>query len=137
MRKNHNPTFLLLAFLSGLVTATLSPASGYEETLDPVQTSPRMYQVLLDNEVVRVVSYRIDPGQKDEWHTHPAKVTYVVQGGRLKITRTDGSSVISDPSSGSAKWMGAVGRHFTENIGETPVHLILVEVKSAHDSRRP
>jgi hypothetical protein len=27
--------------------------------------------------------------------------------------------------------MGAIGRHFVENVGKTPVRVVLVEVKSA------
>ena len=33
--------------------------------------------------------------------------------------------------SGSASWMTSLGEHSAENVGDTPVQIILVEVKSA------
>jgi hypothetical protein len=33
--------------------------------------------------------------------------------------------------SGSASWMMSLGEHFAKNVGDTPVQIILVEVKSA------
>ena len=101
--------------------------------IDPVITLPEMYSVLLENEHVRVVEYRIDPGQKDDWHTHPPKVSYVVSGGMLKITLENEESFIVEEGENSASWLGAVGRHFVENVGDTPVRIVLVEIKSIAD----
>ena len=73
----------------------------------------------------------MQPGERDQWHTHPPKVSYVVTGGTLRITAEDGKSFLADDASGTAGWMGAIGRHFVENVGKTPVGVVLVEVKSA------
>ena len=107
-----------------VVEKTITNASA---EIDPVSVSPELYRVLLENEDTRVVEYRIAPGQKDEWHTHPAKTMYVVSGGTLKIYLPDGEEIISEEVTGAAKWMGAVGRHYGENIGDTTVHVVLVE----------
>jgi hypothetical protein len=41
-------------------------------------------------------------GDRDQWHTHPPKVSYVVAGGTLRITTEDGQSFLTDEKSGSA-----------------------------------
>jgi hypothetical protein len=43
----------------------------------------------------------------------------------------DGKSFLADDTAGTATWMGSVGRHYVENVGETPVRVVLVEVKGA------
>jgi quercetin dioxygenase-like cupin family protein len=99
--------------------------------IDPVLVSPRQFEVLIENEHVRVVRYRLNPGENDAWHTHPAKVSVVVSGGTLLITTADGESFEVLEESGSASWMTSLGEHFAKNVGDTPVQIVLVEVKSA------
>ncbi len=99
--------------------------------IDPVAVSPDRFTVLLENPHVRVVEYTLLPGQRDQWHTHPPKVSYVVAGGTLRITTADGRSFLARERKGAATWMDALGRHFAENVGKTPVRIVLVEVKDA------
>jgi quercetin dioxygenase-like cupin family protein len=98
--------------------------------IDPVVVSPDMYRVQLENRHIRVVDYRIDPGERDNWHTHPAKVSYVVSGGSLRITTQEGESFVVEEITGSTTWFGAVGRHYGQNVGETPVRIIFTEIKN-------
>lgn len=121
---------LFLAAISSAVAAQ-TPA----EEIDPVVVSPDMYKVLLENEHVRVVEYEIPPGQKDNWHTHPAKVSYIVAGGSLKITPEQGESFIVEEKTGSTTWFEAVGKHFGENVGQTPIRIVFVEIKGAESGR--
>ena len=101
------------------------------EEIDPVLVSPSQFEVLIENDHVRVVRYSLSPGESDAWHTHPAKVSVVVTGGTLLITTADGESFEVMEESGSAAWMTSLGKHFAKNVGDTPVKIILVEVKSA------
>lgn len=116
---------ILLLIAWSAVGAGRSP-----QHIDPVKASPGNYRVLSENEHVRVVEYRILPGEKDEWHTHPPKVSYVVAGGSLRITKENGESFLVSEKADDAGWMGALGRHFAENVGSTPVHIVLIEIKS-------
>ena len=115
---------LLLAVLP-LISAA-QPA-----TIDALTASPDNFKLLLENEHVRVLEYTLQPGKRDLWHTHPPKVSYVVTGGSLRITTEDGKSFLFEDVAGTATWTGTVGRHFVENVGKTPVRVVLVEVKSA------
>ena len=108
-------------------------AADAVESLDPTVVSPDMYTVLFENEHVRVVEYKIGPGERDNWHAHPPKVSYVVEAGRLQITTAAGESFAVGEERGSVRWLGTVGRHFGENIGERPVRIMFVEVKGADE----
>jgi len=121
---------VLFTLLAALLAAQVSQADD-SATIDPVVVSPDLYEVILENEHVRIVQYRIDPGERDEWHTHPAKVSIVSSGGDLRIMTGDGESFDVTEEVGAASWMNPLGKHFAENIGDTPVQVVLVEVKSA------
>lgn len=96
--------------------------------IDPVSVSSDKYKVLLENNRIRVVEYLVKQGERDQLHTHPPKVSYVVNGGSLRITLGD-TSFISNDSAGEVSWRGVVPRHFAENVGATPVRIILFEVR--------
>ena len=115
-----------------LILVLMSPsvlAQPQMDEIDPVVVSPDMYSVQLENEHVRVIEYQIAPGEQDNWHTHPAKVSYVVSGGSLRITTEEGESFVVEEVTGSTTWFGAVGRHYGENVGTTPVRIVFMEIK--------
>lgn len=110
----------------------LSPEVASDSTsIDALSASPENFKLLLENEHVRVLEYTLQPGEKDKPHTHPPKVSYIVEGGSLRITTGGGKSFVVDESVGHAMWSEEIGEHFVENIGPTPVKVVLVEVKSA------
>ena len=125
---------IILSVIFNLAVTTLVAAQQQPNHIDPAVVSPDIYTVLLDNEHVRVLAYRILPGEKEAWHTHPPKVAYIVSGGKLRITKEDGDSFVVEEDSDNVAWMNAVGRHFGENIGTTPVRIVLVEIKSLADA---
>jgi hypothetical protein len=110
----------------------LSAYGQASETMDPLTASPAGFRLLLDNEHVRVLAYELKPGEKDHWHTHPPKASYVVSGGLLRIHLADGTHFDADEKSDTASWMGELPKHYAENIGTTTVKIILVEVKEAN-----
>jgi len=124
-------TRLVILFIAASPASVL--AQQQADQIDPVTSSPDMYRVLLENAHVRVVRYQLEPGETDEWHTHPAKVSYVVTGGTLRITTEDGDSFVVDEHTDSASWLGAIGKHYAENIGKHTVHIVLIEVKSVDE----
>lgn len=114
-----------------LVLQPMAASAQASAELDAVSVSPEKYTVRLENEQVRVVEYEIAPGQVEAWHTHPARVMYVISPGTLRVTAEDGTSRIANPQSGAVTWTEALGVHRGENIGESTVRVLLVEVKSA------
>ena len=114
------------AWLS-LTAAAQTPAAV--EQIDALKASPGNFRLLLENERVRVFEYAIRPGERDQPHTHPAKVSYVVSGGTIRVTTSDGRSLVYEEKAGDTTWSEPVPRHTVENIGPTPVRIVLVEVK--------
>ena len=120
-------SMVITIFLLLLPQILIAQSSDLE--IDPALVSSGNYMVLLENEFIRVVEYHVNPGEKDNWHTHPAKVSYVVNGGSLKITTEEGKSFVVEEEANSARWFGAVGKHYGENVGFTPVRIVFVEIK--------
>ena len=77
----------------------------------------------------RVVQYSIKPGEKNNWHTHPAKSSYVISGGRLKVFLENGGTIIAEEKTGTASRMEYAGKHYVENFGSTEVTILLIEIK--------
>ncbi len=72
---------------------------------DPVPRYPDNYKVLVENDRVRVLDFRLRKGDTEEFHMHPAHVLYVL-------------APFSEPVT-----------HSPTNIGDTDAHGILVELK--------
>jgi quercetin dioxygenase-like cupin family protein len=113
------PSAVLLGIL---VLATV----GFAQ--DPVKLTPQYYKVLLDNEHVRVLEYRLKPGEKEPMHSHPAGIVYLFGEAKLKITYPDGRTEVSTVTPGETYWREPV-THAAENVGDTEAHAIAVELK--------
>lgn len=98
--------------------------------IDIVQTSPDQAKVLTENEHVRVVEYTLKPGEKDVWHTHPPRSSYVISGGKVKVYSASGEPKYSEVKTGASSWAGHGARHYVENVGRTTIKIILTEIKS-------
>lgn len=111
---------------------TVTSAQNKTGTLniDMVQTSPNQARVLSENEHVRVVEYSVKPGEKDVWHTHPPRSSYVISGGKVKVYTETGEPKISEVKTGASSWAGQGAKHYVENIGDTDIKIILTEIKS-------
>lgn len=97
---------------------------------DPAVVNSKTIKVRFENERVRVLEATLPPGVKEQLHSHPAYVIYVLEGGRYRNYGADGKV-----SEGTLKTGDVIYRdpltHAAENIGDTPLHLILVELKGA------
>jgi quercetin dioxygenase-like cupin family protein len=116
-------------FLSIATCALLAlPISRAVLAQDAAVVNPTTVQVRLDNPSVRVLDSVLNPGQKEQVHSHPACVIYVVSGGKIRNHMADGKSVDSELIAGASIYRESI-THWTENIGTSPIHLILVELK--------
>lgn len=96
---------------------------------DPAVVNAETIHVKLENEKVRVLEATIPPGHKEQVHSHPAYVTYVLEGGKLRSYGADGKVTESELKTGDAIYRDPL-THAAENIGTTSIHLILVELKT-------
>lgn len=96
--------------------------------IDPVQVSPSHYQVLLENDQVRVLEMNLRAAQMDELHSHPPETVYFMQGGKARIHLPDGGAVEVELPDGHVMWHEA-WTHLVENIGASDIRAIIVESK--------
>jgi hypothetical protein len=58
---------------------------------DAVKQSPQFYTVRLENDRVRVLEYRLKPGEKEPTLSHPPGVVFYLSDATLRITGADGT----------------------------------------------
>jgi len=100
---------------------------------DPTVTDPDKYKLVFENEQVRVLEYRDEPGQRTSPHEHPNSVAYTLSGFRRRFENAEGEAVDRDLPAGLALWIDAQ-THSGENIGDTPTHVLFVELKETTSS---
>ncbi len=110
----------LLAFLAGYRVA---PAQ------DPAQVNAKLVHVKLENSRVRVLEAILQPGDKEQPHSHPAYVTYVVAGGKIRNHLADGKTTEAELKTGDVLFREPL-THWSENVGTTPLQVVLVELKN-------
>jgi hypothetical protein len=94
---------------------------------DPAVTNSDLYHVVLENERVRVLEYRDEPGAKTTPHEHPDSVMVTLSSFRRRLA--DGQRTADvELDSGAVRWLGAQ-EHWGENIGDTPTHSVFIELK--------
>jgi quercetin dioxygenase-like cupin family protein len=97
---------------------------------DPTRTDPDKYKVIFENERVRVLEYRDEPGQATSPHRHPDSVMYTLSSFERKLVDGDGGSREVTLEAGEVRWLDAQV-HSGENVGSTPTHVLFVELKDA------
>ncbi|MGV9710620.1 cytoplasmic protein [Gordonia sp. NPDC003424] len=96
---------------------------------DPIVTDPTLYRVLLENDHVRVLEYRDEPGDATHTHHHPDSVMIPLAHFRRRLTVDDRQAEVElEPL--AVRWLDAQ-HHQGTNIGTTPTHAIFVELKEA------
>jgi len=101
---------------------------------DPVCTDPDKYQVIFENDRVRVLEYRDLPGGKTLPHQHPDSVMVTLSAFRRRLHARQGArDVVMEP--GRAHWLPAQ-THSGENTGITPTHVLFVELKDGRTTGR-
>lgn len=99
------------------------PLSG-----DAVSVAPNVYSVIFENERVRVLDVRANPGSESPMHSHPDSVMYAASAAEILVTTPDGEEHLAEVSAGATFWNPAT-EHAVRNVGSTPVHFIRIELK--------
>lgn len=95
---------------------------------DPLEVAPDMYKLKFENERVRVMEVTFQPGEKIAEHSHPDHFVYAVEGGKLTITKADGTVSDAEVKPGDIVWIPAE-THQAVNTGSTVVRLLVTEIK--------
>src|SRR2546421_4049293 len=129
MRIRALTTFAITVALSIFVTRAYAQ--------DPAVVNSKTIKVKFENDRVRVLEAILPPGVKEQVHSHPAYVIYVLEGGRYRNYASDGKVTEGEFKTGDVIFREPI-THSAENIGDKPLHMILVELKGdARKSARP
>ena len=95
---------------------------------EPTRTDPDKYKVIFENESVRVLEYRDEPGQRTSPHEHPDSVMYTLSDFERRLIGPDGETRDVAIRRSEVRRLDAQ-THSGENIGDTPTHVLFVELK--------
>lgn len=95
---------------------------------DPAKVNAQFIKVKLDNSRVRVFEATLKPGEKEAVHAHPSSVVYVIEGGKMRNHAPDGTVTEGELRSGDVAYRDPL-THWAENIGNTTIRLVVVELK--------
>ena len=103
--------------------------TGVAQSLDPVVVNAAMEHVKLENTQVRVIEGVLKQGDKEQMHSHPAFVVYVIFGGKIRNNFADGKVVETELKTGDVLYREPQ-THWVENIGTTTIHFLVLELKN-------
>ena len=118
-----------------IISATIAAVSFIVTTSsvwaqDPAVVQSKTVKLKFENERVRVLEAELPPGVKEQVHSHPAYVIYVLAGGKVRNYASDGKTTETELKTGDVIYREPL-THAAENIGTTTMHMILVEMKAA------
>ena len=113
-----------LVALMVILASSAAPLHGQ----DAAAVNPKTIHVTLDNEHVRVFEATLKPGVKENMHSHPKSIVYVMAGGKARSHLPDGTTSDATYTSGQTVYREPV-THWAENIGKTTIRLLVVELK--------
>jgi beta-alanine degradation protein BauB len=96
---------------------------------DPVPVYPQNYRVLAENDLVRVLDFRLKRGASEQFHSHPANVAVFLGEFTIRFTLPDGKTALREAHLGDVAVSGPT-IHASENIGANDAHGVLVELKT-------
>lgn len=110
--------------------------AAWPAELDAVVAAPAQHTVILENDRVRVLDTRISPGERTPVHTHQWPSVHHVMSWSAFIRRNAKGDVLLDSSAagvsaapGAALWGDPLGPHSLENVGDSLLHIVSVELK--------
>ena len=120
------------------ITAALSLVFGAMPAYaqDVAVVNSKTIRVRFENDRVRVLEAILPPGVKEQVHSHPAYVIYVLEGGRYRNYAADGKITEGELKTGDVIYRDPL-THAAENIGDKPLHMILVELKGESGAGKP
>lgn len=119
---------LLVLVLMLLVIGIARSDASVTRTQDPLVVNSKTIALKLENPRVRVLEATLKPGDKEQTHSHPAYLIYVIEGGKFRNHATDGTVTDGEFKTGDVIYRDPV-THWAENIGDTTIRLVLVELK--------
>ena len=123
---------LSLLLVAAALVAVASTAGAPAQ--DPLTVGPDIYRLILENERVRVLEARFQPGEKIGPHAHPDHVVVVTSAGKLAVTAASGKVQEFDAKVGDTFFIAAE-THSAENVGTTEFACVVTELKGKYKAK--
>lgn len=125
---NQKILLVLVGFVLGFSVARFLPAENAPPTVALDELPRPYYSVLWENEHVRIVEHSMAPGESEPMHSHPEMLAYILESSSLLVTEADGTTNQVILTRGDFRQLPPWA-HSIENVGDTPLHTLLVELK--------
>ena len=103
-----------------------------EDAPNAAEASPEIYKIIGENEQWRVIEATWQPGQEDEFHSHPPdRVSLIQTDCKLQFTMPDGSTRVREPKAGgvTVRTGKPMPSHKAKNVGDSDCVIRIVELK--------
>lgn len=108
----------------------------WSDELDALNAAWEHHTLLLENERVRVMMTHIPAGQRTQVHTHrwPSVITFLQWSDFIRRDANDREmldtrTLATHPEPQTATWSAPFPPHSVENVGDTELRTISVELK--------
>jgi quercetin dioxygenase-like cupin family protein len=116
-----------LALYSAVLCLCVAPIVSAQ---DAAKVDPKHYTVLSENDQVRILKVHYGPHEKSVMHSHPNSVAVFLTDSKVQFTDAAGKKTDSTFKAGDAQSTPG-GVHLPENVTDTGMDLILIELKAA------
>jgi quercetin dioxygenase-like cupin family protein len=113
-------------FTAWSVATAKEPASA--ASMDPLTVGSDNYKLVMENERIRLLQVTFEPGDKVALHSHPDHAAYVLEGGMITITNSEGKTQEITAKPGDTFWIPAES-HSAVNPGKTRISILVIELK--------
>jgi hypothetical protein len=119
-----------------------TPTLDWPADLDAMIAAPAYHSVTLENDSVRVLDTTVPPGHTVPLHTHRWPAVHYILTWSDFIRRDHTGAILLDtrnndtpnnpehPPEGSTQWSGPLAPHTLENVGQSSLRVISVELKN-------
>ena len=134
MSRNCKPRNVGLLRVACLASAfMIFPQQAFAQDAPPAyEASPEVYKIIAENEQFRVIEATWQPGQEDEFHSHPPDRVHLYRTNcELQITNPDGSQRVAKPKVEMANIRTGkpVASHKAKNVGSEVCIIRIIELK--------
>lgn len=118
------------ALIASLTLVAAPSQAGDAPSAD--KATPEVYKLVTENKQWRVIRATWQPGQEDNFHSHPGdRVSLFQTDCKLRLSKPDGKFKDVSPKAGKAKARTGkpVNSHKAKNMGDKPCVITIVELK--------
>jgi hypothetical protein len=118
-----------LAFAHGIVCALAAGPLMAQDVPLAFKASPDVYLVKAENEQLRVIEATWKPGQRDQFHGHPAFGYYWITDCSIRYYFPNGKTQDGTRKAGVFGLGAPVSSHSVENVGTSDCKIVMFEAK--------